>query len=269
MAAYASQTAMPLDSTQAVLCGWLAGVGQAVVGHPFDTIKTQLQATGRIRGVALPSLMRGIVAPVVGCGLIKSVEFGTYTTIRQRYDRNAWRCGALTGLAASIVETPIELVKVKQQLGQRGSSTTARIRGILSLHGPSGLWQGWTATALRNMPGTACYFGVYAYLTQRWPGHEALCGAAGGTAYYLGCYPLDVLKTRVQQDAHPNRSIWHAITGLRPAHLYRGFGICILRAIPANAAAFWIWEYSIATMPSVQKRTSLEVAAALRDGQDR
>ena len=235
---------MAADATQAVLCGWLAGMGQAVVGHPGDTLKTQLQATGRIRGLELRSLMRGIGSPILGCGLLKSVDFGTYSTLRRRTDLDHWRCGAVTGLATALVETPIELVKVKQQLQAEGSMA-ACVRRILSRHGVLGLWQGFLATALRNVPGTACYFGVYAHLNQRWPGHEARSGAAAGVAYYLGCYPLDVLKTRVQQDDNPQGGLRRAIAGLRPAMLHRGLGICLLRAIPANAAAFWIWERSM------------------------
>lgn len=82
--------------------------------------------------------------------------------------------GAFTGFVISFIETPIDLVKTKLQIqifqssawhaSAKSSSPINSVYGcaqhIVKHHGMKGLWQGWAATALRNIPANALFFPV-------------------------------------------------------------------------------------------------------------
>jgi hypothetical protein len=112
---------------------------------------------------------------------------------------------------------------------------------------------------MREMPGNACWFGMYeaskAVFVARHGGVKAdvpwyaapISGGIGGLCYWSVCFPADVVKTRMQSSAR------FAALGLRRGlvevyreggvrALYAGYGITCLRAFPANAAVFSVYE---------------------------
>lgn len=74
-------------------CGSFAGVGLILAGHPFDTIKVRLQSEGgygRFKGPVdclvttlkqekVFGLYKGAMGPLIGQGLVSSVQFGLYS----------------------------------------------------------------------------------------------------------------------------------------------------------------------------------------------
>lgn len=78
------------------------------------------------------------------------------------------------------------------------------------------------------------------------PGASILAGGLTGFCYWLSCYPMDVIKNRIQAapDVKPPvyRGIVHtaqviyARDGLKG--FFAGFTPCLVRAFPANAACF-------------------------------
>ena len=87
--------------------------------------------------------------------------------------------GAMTGLAVSLIEAPIDLIKIKLQtqiflsshlvssreplthLGPAYNSVFGCVRHIARTDGMLALWQGWRATAIRNVPANTCFFPVF------------------------------------------------------------------------------------------------------------
>lgn len=80
-------------------------------------------------------------------------------------------------------------------------------------------------------------------------GRATVCGAFAGTAMWLSVLPLDVAKTRIQA-AHPGsawdrplrwhlRALWRE-GGFRA--LWAGARPTVVRAVPANAAQWAVWE---------------------------
>jgi hypothetical protein len=77
-----------------------------------------------------------------------------------------------------------------------------------------------------------------------------VAGGAAGTSFWLAVFPADVIKSRWQVDTPgPGaqfRGVWDcarqtfASGGVRA--LYRGFGPCMVRAFPANATCFCVYE---------------------------
>ena len=75
--------------------------------------------------------------------------------------------------------------------------------------------------------------------------YQLLGGSVAGLAYWTSCFPLDVIKTKVQSDSLSDPyyknyfDVWRKTYrqgGVR--EFYRGFLPCIIRAAPANSVAF-------------------------------
>ena len=80
----------------------------------------------------------------------------------------------------------------------------------------------------------------------------SLAGAAGGVSYWLLMYPSDVIKSSIQSDHYDPAQ--RQYTGMAQAArtiyrrggmaaFYRGYGVCLLRTIPASAATFVTYAY--------------------------
>lgn len=184
--------------------------------------------------------------------------------------------GAGTGLCVSFVLTPIELVKCRLQvMGQLGpDGVPARTYSgpidclMRSTHeeGLRVLYRGHVGTVLREVPGTACWFGAYETfvraMTPKGLAREQLpswviiaAGALGGMAYWSVMYPADtvksVMQTVVPSDSGNNSSkptfggtfmSMYRNVGLRG--LYAGIWPTIIRAAPSNAVIFLGYEWA-------------------------
>ncbi|KAL2200468.1 mitochondrial carrier domain-containing protein [Corynascus similis CBS 632.67] len=132
--------------------------------------------------------------------------------------------GFIGDLAASTVYVPSEVVKTRLQLqgrhnnpyftsGYNYKGTTDAVRTIVRTEGLSALFYGYGATLWRDLPFSALQFMFYEQgqsWAHQWQGSrdigwhmELLTGAAaGGLAGTITC-PLDVVKTRLQTQVHP------------------------------------------------------------------
>jgi hypothetical protein len=80
-------------------------------------------------------------------------------------------------------------------------------------------------------------------------GRATVCGAFAGTAMWLSILPLDVAKTRIQA-AHPGSAwdrslLWHLRELWREGgarSLWAGAKPTVVRAVPANAAQWAVWD---------------------------
>jgi solute carrier family 25 carnitine/acylcarnitine transporter 20/29 len=152
---------------------------------------------------------------------------------------------------------PIELLKVRLQV--QDTSRPIVYRNIwhcavesIKLQGFSGVYRGFTATLLRDIPSFAGYFGTYEVLTRSlyprdrpsvWP--LLLAGGLAGFGAWIPCYPQDVIKSRMQSNPSYRSSLEcarhiYAEAGWRG--FWRGMGPTMARAFPANAATFFGYE---------------------------
>lgn len=115
-------------------------------------------------------------------------------------------------------------------------------------------------TFLRETGGSAAWFGTYEYTSSFLksyrrqtvvPAHDLMfSGACAGMAYNLVLFPADSIKSRMQTDSisdgHKSRGFWEVgkemwkYGGIRV--FYRGCLITVLRAAPASAVIFWMYE---------------------------
>lgn len=282
--------------------GTAAGAAQLLVGHPFDTIKVNMQvgsadttamgAARRIVGTHGPlGMYRGLAAPLATVAAFNAVLFSSWGATERMLSPDgcpltvgqAMLAGGLAGVPVSLLATPTELLKCRLQ-AQGGARpppgmvySLADIRaGRALFNGPLdvlrhvvrheggwlGAYRGLGATLLREVPGNAAYFGVYEgckYGLARWqciptselgPASLMTAGGVGGAAFWIVTYPFDVVKSRLQtQNIHAldrYHGTWDCMTRLYSAQgwqaLWRGFGPCMARSVPANAVAFLAFE---------------------------
>ena len=123
------------DNLVDLASGTVGGLVSTVVGHPLDTVRVRLQAgnsLGMVGGFrqtlateGMKGLYKGVMSPITGAMFHNAVLFFVYGNTKRLLlkgeDRHlsvpeAFLAGAITGSAAIVVETPMDLLKCKMQL---------------------------------------------------------------------------------------------------------------------------------------------------------
>lgn len=275
-----------VDPLQEIVYGSMAGCLGKLIEFPFDTVKVRLQTThgastlGVTRQIltdeGLLSFYKGIKAPMLGACMESAVLFSafqygqqalrTYTPLGSESMASVCLSGAFSGLAASFVLTPVELVKCNLQVAnlvakeKKSASYMSVIRQVVKTTGVLGLWHGLSSTLVREMAGTAVWFASYEEAVRVYnrinPGRENInllaSGATAGFMFNLSIYPVDTIKSNVQTSQAMNlaaKTDFISVTSrlvLKPGgvrNLYNGLGITLVRSIPANAVIFYTYEW--------------------------
>jgi len=124
-----------------------------------------------------------------------------------------------------------------------------------------GLYRGQTSLLLREIPGNFCWYGVYegVCLSQIPEGGSKrdlgmsthlLGGAAAGVSYWTAFYPADTVGSQMR--ANPEYASKKFLDVFADVYrregwtgLYRGWGITALRAAPAHALIFAMYEQTM------------------------
>ena len=166
-----------------------------------------------------------------------------------------WSCELYVWCAPGGVIVPADRIKVQQQvaLGKVKEGVLTCAMRLVSKHGfVCGLLSGGIATALRQVPSAAIYFGSYhAYQPhlRQYVGDSSASLVAGGLAGALGyalTYPLDVIKANQQAQVGPVRGVLQTAHDLqrRVGHgwVHRGIWPTLMRAFVINAVNFSVFE---------------------------
>lgn len=124
-------------------------------------------------------------------------------------------------------------------------------------------YQGLYSTLLRNIFSVSMYFGSFEATKTFIAAHnnksiqqlnalELLAsGGVGGLCYWLLTYPLDVVKSTLQAQPPDYNQRQHKTYISTVKYLYNnggikrftnGYAICCMRAVPANAVCFMLYE---------------------------
>jgi solute carrier family 25 (mitochondrial carnitine/acylcarnitine transporter), member 20/29 len=243
---------------------------------PLDCVRETLRHEG-VRG-----LYKGMAAPLLLTGGINCVLFGTqYSVVQQMVHLDGrtvvrtadhMRAALVTGAGISVLVTPMERVKALLQVDY----TKSRYRGpvdcavkITRQHGlQRGLYRGWFPVVISRMSNYA-YFGGQAFFSgslaaavgvdleagEKLPvAYSLVSGGLAGCTYWLSCYPFDVVKNRMMAaEEGTYRGMVDCFRQILRAEgakgLMAGFSPCMIRAFPANAAAFFGFELAMRTLP--------------------
>jgi len=285
------------------IASYISGAAALLIGNPLDIIKVRLQAgtsnqspsttpvstprqACRLSGIF--SLLRGAAAPSLGSGALNSILFVTYNrtsdflkTGRATDDASLWTvwvAGAVGGIAACVVSTPIELIKCRTQLASpiAKSNSWKVAKGIIRTEGLRGLYYGGMVTALRDSVGYGFYFWSYELSSRfavsrmndrgidsstREAAKVLLCGGLAGVVSWASIFPLDVIKTRVQMQVSRESTpiLGSLVAGGRKLGaieiaknaykneglevFFRGLAVCSVRAFFVNAAQWAVYEW--------------------------
>jgi len=249
--------------------GILYGTTNVMAGHPFDTIKTKMQAQpgfenegmfksfGKtLRAEGIRGLYRGCVPPLWGSGIYRSTQFAVFEAVYTYSSGIGTTCIPFTGglqmrvvfggLAAStaraIIETPLELAKVRRQTGQ-----TWHFKG---------LYKGFGVTLGRTVGLMTTYFimvdsmrrHMSEYFKRPLLGPFLISGVAATVGWWV-VWPLEVMKSQVQGNYGKDMPL---ISRLKLAYtdrggitgLYRGIVPGSIRSFLANGCAMIVMSYA-------------------------
>ncbi|WPK24719.1 hypothetical protein PUMCH_002003 [Australozyma saopauloensis] len=271
--------------------GTMGGIAQVLVGQPFDTVKVRLQSApeGTYSGAGdvikkllanegVGGFYKGTLTPLIGVGACVSVQFSVNESMKRYYDQKTggkplsllqfFNCGAVAGFANGFLASPIEHIRIRLQT-QTGATKAFTgpigcFKSIYASSGLAGIYKGLLPTLFRESVGLGIYFATYEALIARElaktglsrvdvPGWK-LCmfGGLSGYTLWIGIYPVDVLKSKLQTDSLTKPSYRGSIDVARDIFLkagirgfYKGFLPTILRAAPANGATFAVFELTM------------------------
>eukprot|EP00753_Platysulcus_tardus_P000051 PLAT10044.1.p1 GENE.PLAT10044.1~~PLAT10044.1.p1 ORF type:complete len:345 (+),score=137.18 PLAT10044.1:20-1054(+) len=220
-----------------VAAGTCGGFGQVFAGHPLDTMKVRLQTQPTenplydgladcVRRTAKEEgwrgFYKGVGSPLAGMAALNALQFGVLGRVRPMLATAEERelealpelgiarealAGGITGLAGTLVESPVEMVKSQLQAqvfregGEAAAAGGAAAAGaaaaaakrsgapstggrelykgsidaaarIYRAHGLRGLYHGWSSTAMRSTPCCTFYYAVYSASRQRFAGPD-------------------------------------------------------------------------------------------------
>jgi solute carrier family 25 (mitochondrial carnitine/acylcarnitine transporter), member 20/29 len=266
-----------LASTISGMCAGALGV---VVGYPFDTMKTRIQAStsGVVKPVpytiqGLKSLYRGVFMPLASTGCMQALNFAVYGSVKHAlldhvdegsmtYLQSVFVAGAASGGVMSVLATPIQVVKVQYQTDM--SMTLQKLR--YSLYSGTklpivALYRGYWVTATGDVLGRGMYMYSYEAMklllsSQRHDAttvmdvsmtHKMLAAGFAGSFTWFALFPIDVIKTRVQSAINGSSGRQHMKQILSSSNalsqLYRGCFYAVIRAAPVAASILPVYEY--------------------------
>ncbi|PHT50327.1 Protein MITOFERRINLIKE 1, chloroplastic [Capsicum baccatum] len=228
--------------------GGIAGAFTYVCLHPLDTIKTKLQTKGasEIYSGAVDAFVKtfqskgilgfysGVSAVIVGSTASSAVYFGTCEfgkSILSKFEGYPSvlippTAGAMGNIVSSAIMVPKELITQRMQAGAKGRSWQVLMR-ILEKDGILGLYAGYSATLLRNLPAGVLSYSSFEYLKaavlssvkkeRLEPFQSVCCGALAGAISASLTTPLDVVKTRLMTQVHSeaaNKAAAVMVTGV-------------------------------------------------------
>ncbi|EPS93893.1 hypothetical protein FOMPIDRAFT_1026390 [Fomitopsis schrenkii] len=273
-----------MQTVNELLAGSVGGAAQVLVGQPLDTIKTRAQIAPNgmfkgpmdilmqtVRKEGFFALYKGMASPLVGIAGVNSLLFAAYGVSKRLISpfpqlslKEIAAAGALAGAVNAVLASPVEMFKVRMQ-GQYGMPGDKRLRVIMGEMWREwglrrGIMRGYWVTVAREIPAYAGFYTAFEFSKRKFaerygsqlPVWALLAsGSTGGIAYWLACYPLDVVKSRVQLRATPPTGtpvqyIAHELKAIVTEGgwigLFRGLSPSLLRSIPAAASTFAAFE---------------------------
>ncbi|ELR18132.1 carnitine/acylcarnitine translocase, putative [Acanthamoeba castellanii str. Neff] len=229
------------------IAGGFGGACLVLVGHPLDTIKVRMQTMVVQPGVPPPytstwdcamktmkaegplALYKGMVAPLTGVTPMYSLcflgySFGQKIFCKEDTYKNLdlvriGLAGATSGIFTTPILAPLERVKCLLQIQGKTGQYKGPWDCAVKLYKEGGIAnvnKGYMATMLRDSVASFFYFSTYAILKHAMTPEGQAQPSAWGTLFaggmagifnWLGCIPIDTLKTKLQtapEGKYPN-----------------------------------------------------------------
>ncbi|EST09432.1 Mitochondrial substrate/solute carrier [Kalmanozyma brasiliensis GHG001] len=249
---------------------------------PMDVLTRTIRTEGPL------ALYKGMASPLLGIAAQNALLFTAFQSAKRFISPESQRlstaqiaaAGAIAGGVNSVLSSPVELFKIRMQaqISSPGDAAKARklsavAREVYSKYGvKNGVMRGFWVTVMREVPAYAGFYTGFELAKSAFraklpsgttQGGTILpiwalmaSGSCGGICNWLACYPLDVLKSRIQLNdaklprgfggplllkyvSEEARTLWKE-QGMKG--FWVGLSPTLLRAIPAAAATFTTFE---------------------------
>lgn len=203
------------------------------IGHPLDTVKVRMQLspssasfpsiiTQILKNEGLTGLFKGVMSPLlgqapIGASAFMANDFAKRGLCRTSMSENkqSFISGCFTGACTTIFTTPTEYMKIKKQ-AYKGENLT--YSSIIKQEGVKGIFKGYNATVMRDVPGWCAYFFAYDFLKRTFDYYlgsqdnnkrsafisQFFAGGFAGQISWVVSYPADVVKSYIQY--HPENT---------------------------------------------------------------
>ncbi|KAJ9110968.1 hypothetical protein QFC20_002734 [Naganishia adeliensis] len=231
------------------------------------------------------ALYKGMASPLLGIAAVNSLLFTAYGVTRRIISPypdltmgQIAMAGAGAGAINAVLASPVELFKIKMQgqvmlptdktILQYGGADDKKLGAVVKdtyrqWGFKNGIMRGYWVTVAREIPAYAGFYTGYEFTKRRLekqtsgpfgPGSMltyVTAGATGGICYWLACYPLDVVKSKVQLAARPPTPGGLGYIGREMAEivrqggvqaLFRGIAPSLIRSVPAAGSTFLAFE---------------------------
>ncbi|KAI2634645.1 mitochondrial carrier domain-containing protein [Xylaria nigripes] len=231
---------------------------------------------------------KGTLTPLLGIGACVSIQFGAFGFAKRYFETaNAassrkdlsygqyYAAGAFAGIANSVLSGPIEHVRIRLQTQPHGAARLYDgpldcLRKLSTQGGGvmRGVYRGEAVTLLREAQAYGVWFLAFEWMMNADAARNGLArneipaykiafyGGLAGEALWLGSYPLDVIKSKMQTDGFGANMRYKSmrdcfaqtwrVEGMRG--FWKGIGPTLLRAMPVSAGTFAVVE---ATMRAI------------------
>jgi len=201
--------------------GLICGIIQSVIGHPIDTIKVLIQNNNKNIKYSFTNLYKGITYPLLNSMFVGYALFGLVDEINIYYN-NYFISGGLSGIFIFPIIQVSEYWKINAQMH----------KNIYFKY----FYVGSYSTLIRESIASSIYFGGYHCLNDSGLS-SFLSGGISGSLSWLLTYPIDVIKTRVQQYPHISYN-----KALKIGGLYNGISITLFRGFLVNGCVFFTYD---------------------------
>jgi hypothetical protein len=262
-----------------IFAGTLAGIVGLAATHPIDTIRIRMQLQTypkiyktwfhcgmyAVKREGVKGLFKGVVSNSCGSAPIFAVCFAAkefasrmMAPLQLSEGWNSYIAGCFGGLACCVTTVPAELLKCRAQADKfRFIDYKSSVATIWNQKGITGIYQGWWATVIRDVPCCGFYFWTYETLcrslikeddtAKRKYTIKVIAGGLAGCMDWIPTYPIDVIKTKIQTDkSHTTPGIletvakYYKLQGIRL--FFKGIVPTCILAFPLNAIVFIVYD---------------------------
>ncbi|KAJ9096447.1 hypothetical protein QFC21_005269 [Naganishia friedmannii] len=252
-----------------LIAGSVGGACQVLVGQRAQTSppgmfkNTWDIARQTVAKEGFLALYKGMASPLLGIAAVNSLLFTAYGVTRRLispYPELTMGQIAIAGAGAGAINA----ILASPYGGAGDKKLGAVVRDTYRQWGlKNGIMRGYWVTVAREIPAYAGFYTGYEFTKRRLekqtsgpfgPGSMftyVTAGATGGICYWLACYPLDVVKSKVQLAARPPSPGGLGYIGREMAEivrqggvqaLFRGIAPSLIRSVPAAGSTFLAYE---------------------------
>lgn len=209
--------------------GFISGIFQTIIGHPFDTMKTWNQNSVKLKkpNFNIRNLYKGIYYPLAQNPIVISTSLAT-NQILKKETNNIYFSSFCSGILTGFIICPLDKFKIMRQ---QHIIYRLNIKNFVKSYKDLGI------CLAREVPATMIYFSSY----NKFKENEIpifLSGSLAGCLSWIFTYPIDTIKSRIQSNSCPSIKL-----AIQKKNLYLGFNNCIIRAFIVNGIGFYVYEY--------------------------